>query len=400
MTLNDIDEALTDWQAKLEVVNANLVALARLPAYERLRGKPAQPTAGLVGASGAQAGRARERASELWSHYSLLTATIERAVVLRRAVSRFRPSGQTLDDIERLLREPIGALAVEALQPVRDGRSKGAGSPASMTLEDLLAAMRRSFQEVRDVVVALDGASNRLTAVLAELEAEAAALNQQAEALGEEALPELAAAGARLASLRDLVDSDPLAVALASDELRTALEQVRSRLETLAGERDQLPADLAAAQQLLAQLETCHGQAKQAFAESAAKVSELPAELPRPLEDEAVAALRPWLAKLEATRQAGKWKPAVVGIRKWTAAARQYLAAEEQTRAANEAPVRERRDLRGLLDALKAKARSNGRAEDAEAAALAQEAWQLLSSRPTPLDRARRLVADYQARQL
>jgi hypothetical protein len=67
-------------------------------------------------------------------------------------------------------------------------------------------------------------------------------------------------------------------------------------------------------------------------------------------------------------------------------------------RAANEALLRERRDLRGLLDALRAKAQACGRSEDAQLAALGQEAWQLLQGRPTPLARAQELVAEYEAR--
>lgn len=73
----------------------------------------------------------------------------------------------------------------------------------------------------------------------------------------------------------------------------------------------------------------------------------------------------------------------------------------EQQRAANaEAALHARRDLGGLLDALIAKAKDRGRASDPELCALAHRAMEMLRRRPTPMKRARAIVADFQARLL
>ena len=63
---------------------------------------------------------------------------------------------------------------------------------------------------------------------------------------------------------------------------------------------------------------------------------------------------------------------------------------------ANEALVRERRDMRGLMEALKVRAAAEGLAEDPEVSRLFAEATRILYARPTPMAEARSLVKQYQ----
>jgi serine/threonine protein kinase len=166
-------------------------------------------------------------------------------------------------------------------------------------------------------------------------------------------------------------------------------------------EQEQVRAALAETETLMARLEEVQRQAEQACAECALKVqTETCVASPRPPEAEQVHALRVWLTKLATTVSEGKWKPAQVGLGKWTAQARQQLSAAESARDSSTAALRARRELRGLLEALQAKAQSRGRAEDEALAALDREASQLLRRRPTPLARAQELVAAYEARLL
>jgi hypothetical protein len=57
-----------------------------------------------------------------------------------------------------------------------------------------------------------------------------------------------------------------------------------------------------------------------------------------------------------------------------------------------------RRELRGRLSALKAKALARGVAEDSKLVPLAQKAAELLHARPTPIEEAAWLVSQYEAR--
>ena len=105
-----------------------------------------------------------------------------------------------------------------------------------------------------------------------------------------------------------------------------------------------------------------------------------------PTANERIAALEAWLGKLDAEVAAGRWQPVRVGIERWNAVAGQYLAADGEALRAAESLLNQRRDLRGLLGALKAKAMANGRAEDPALVEIERTANQVLAARPTLLE--------------
>jgi hypothetical protein len=397
MTLDQIDEELADWKARLQSATDNLLALTQMGTYQRLRGEGGWPKPRLAGTTAAQVGPALDGMATLWSHYAALTGVIEKASALRRSVSWLMPSAQTVAEIEGLLHgSSVELSAVVTPLEQRSLLTPGEVVPRH-TPQQLLEEMKHAFGRAKELVLAVDRVWDRLPSQLDDFEKEAAAL----DGLGAGAEPELARARGQIAALRARVEEDPLGVSGEAAAVGSALAAVRSRLARVAREREQVQTALAEARRLLGQLEGAHRAARQAVADREQKVQVDGANsLPRPLEDEQVAALAPWLAKLEATAGQGRWQAAGVGVGKWLGIARQYLATAEAARAAHEAPLRARRELRGLLDALRAKAHACGRSEDAELAALGQEAWQLLHSRPTPLARAEKLVADYEARLL
>jgi hypothetical protein len=399
MTVEQIDEDLADWKAKLQSAGDNLLALTQMSTYQRLRGEGGWPKPRLSGATAAQVLPALDEMTQMWSHYAALSGVIQRAADLRASVSWLMPSPRVLAEIEHLLHgQSVELPAVET--PLEQRGLLTAGEVVQhCTPQQLLEEMTHAFGRARDLVLAVDRAWDRLLPQLEGYEKEAADLERLGEEVGARA--ELGRARERIAALRARVEEDPLGVRDECATVASALGEVRSRLGKLARERDGVRAGLAEARRLLEQLEEAHRAARQAWAEREQKVQvDDAAGLPRPLEDAEVAALAPWLAKLEATADQGRWQAAGVGLGKWQGIARQYLAAEEAARRANEAPVGARRELRGLLDALRAKAQACGRAEDVELAALGQEAWRLLHGRPTPLARAQQLVAEYEARLL
>jgi hypothetical protein len=397
MTLDQIDEELADWKVRLQSATDNLLALTQMGTYQRLRGEGGWPKPRLARTTAAQVGPALDGMSTLWSHYAALTGVIQKATELRRSVSWLMPSPQVLAEIEGLLHGPSVELsAVVTPLEQRSLLTPGEVVPRR-TPQQLLEEMRHAFGRAKELVLAVDRAWDGLLPQLDGYDQEAADLEQ----LGAGAAPELARTRERIAALRARVEEDPLGVGGECAAVASALGEVRSRLGKLAREREQVQAGLAEARRLLGNLEEAHRAARQAVADREQKVQvDGAAGLPRPLEDAEVAALVPWLAKLEETAGQGRWQAANVGVGKLLGIARQYLAAEEAARAAHEAPLRARRELRGLLGALRAKAHACGRSEDAELAALGQEARQLLHSRPTPLARAERLVAEYEARLL
>jgi hypothetical protein len=401
MTLEQIDEELADWKAKLQSAGDNLLALTQMSAYQRLRGEGGWPKPRLSGVTAEHVGPALDGMNGLWSHYAALTGVIQRAGELRGSVSWLMPAPKTLAEIGQLLHGPSVELpAVET--PLEQRGLLTAGEVVQhRTPEQLLAEMTHAFQRAKEVVVAVDRAWDRLLPRLEGYDKDIADLEQLARATGEAGGTELGRVRERLTALRTRMEEDPLGVSNEAATVAAALDEVRSRLGKLARERDQVKAGLAEARRLLRELDEAHRAARQAHAEREQKVQvDDTVRLPRTLEDAEVTALGPWLDRLEGTAEQGRWQAAGVGLGKWVGIARQYLAAEQAARTANETPLRTRRDLRGLLDALRAKAHACGRSEDAELAALGQEAWQLLHSRPTPLARAEQLVAEYEARLL
>jgi hypothetical protein len=401
MTLEQIDEELADWKTRLQSAGDNLLALTQMSTYQRLRGEGGWPTPRLTGTTAAQVGPALDGMNGLWSHYASLTGVIQRAVDLRKSISWLMPSPRALAEIEELLHGPSVELSAVELPLEKRGLLTAGEVVPKRTPAQLLKEMTDAFQQVKDLVIAVDKAWERLLPLLESYDQDAAELERRAGAAGEANHAELPWVRQRIAALRTQVEGDPLGGNTECAMVASALEQVRSRLGKLARERDQIKVVLAEARRRLEELEESHRAAKQAYAERRQKVEVDDAtRLLQPPEDAEVAALEPWLRKLENTIEEGRWQAAGVGLDRWMGIARQYLAAEESARTANEELLAVRRDLRGLLDALRAKANACGRSEEVELAALAQEAWQLLHSRPTPLARAQQLVTEYESRLL
>ncbi len=397
MTLEQIDAGLREWDHKLRTASDNMLELSDSVSYQRLLGEGHWPKAQLAGATADRAGPAIDGLHTLWTYYSLIHDTIGRAKKLRESISLLLPSRKILIEIEVLLLGPSIQLPGVAT-PLAQRGLLAAGEVAQLIpAEHLLEAMNQLFQQGRDVVVAIGAAWDQLPQKFIDFEAELSRL-----AAEDGSFPhEIAAARERLAALRQQIDSDPLTAADGSHALAAEIEAMRRRAEQSAAERRQLRDDLLAARRLLAELGQSHCHTRQTLEECKQKVrSEEATALPRPADDERAAALEAWLAKLDAEVAAGRWQPVRVGVARWNAAARQYLAADQESQNAAESLLNQRRDLRGLLGALKAKAMANGRAEDPALAQIEQEANELLATRPTPLEALRCLVADYQQRLL
>ena len=89
-------------------------------------------------------------------------------------------------------------------------------------------------------------------------------------------------------------------------------------------------------------------------------------------------------------------RPVSVGLQNWNSAARDCVSDVKKIRDASSAPLELRNELRGRMNALKAKAQAYGVEEDDNLRVLANEAEAILYTRPTPIDRARDVVSRYQ----
>jgi hypothetical protein len=399
MMLDQIDRSLSEWQARLSLASANLLELDDLAAYQRLRGGPAR--APLTGLTQARVAPALAAIDGLWPALQQLTDTIKQAERLRRSCGRLWTHDAERRQIEFLLEGasiPLPSLEAPFAQR---GLLSVAEQAQAITPEQLLARMTQDFAVAKDAVLALDAAWDRLDALLASADREAATLQTLSDELGVGGQPDLEAARRRIAALHGRVDSDPLGVdASFASDLEPLLERVRAQLDSVKRQRDRLEADLRRAWARLESLRELQRSCQTTARERQDKIEAVavPAALPDPI---AQADLTAWLERLEAARRQGQWTPLRVGLDRWLQAA---AAAQKQLsdfQDSDRALLERREELRGLVGALQAKARAQaarGVALDPALAGLAREAETLLHGRPTPLERAAALVTEYERR--
>jgi hypothetical protein len=169
----------------------------------------------------------------------------------------------------------------------------------------------------------------------------------------------------------------------------------RARVAGLERARTGLPGELAAAAARLDEIDRLVACAADARALAHEKIAS-PAGLLDPV-DPGGRPLRPWLAQIRQQADGGAWDAAASALASWTQAADAMLASAQRVAAANAAPVARRNELRGLIDAYRAKALAYGRDEDGQLARMHAAAKEALYTAPCQLAEAERLVHDYLA---
>ena len=397
MTLDQIDQALAAWQTRLALAGDNLVELDGNAAYQRVRGSANRPAAALTGATQAQVGPALAVIDSLWESLQKLTEIVKQAQSLRPALGKLWAHDTEHRQIEFLLFGPSIALPTPSTPFAQRGLLSGAAPAQGMTPEQLLGHMTQDFTRVKDAVLTLDTAWNRLALSLVSADRDVASLQALAADLGAGAQPELDAALREIASLHDRVSTDPLGVSAdLGSNLTTLIERTRARLNALKLERDRLDADLKRARALLLEVQGLEPRCRAVQAEWLAKI-----DAPLPVLPAVPADLAGWLQSVETARRQQQWKPSRIGLDRWLKSAQSVRASLGEFSAVCTAALERREELRGLLRALQAKAAAqaaHGAAVDAALPVLAREAEQLLHGRPTPLEQAAGLVADYERR--
>ena len=399
MTLEEIDKLLADWKKKIDLVGQNLIDLHGLPTYQRLTGVSDHSATQMTGVTQGRLRPALEAMNDLFGYFDLLVKTVDKATQLRALIiPRFLRSPQKLQEIEQLLTLPSIQLTVIQTPLAERGLLSAAETSNAIAPQELLVLMTNTFNVVKEVVLAVDEAWSRLQPLLVEAQAEIQQLQKFADSLLLDSLKELSDVSQKITSLRDRIESDPLGVSADfTTEIQPQIARVRNFLEQIAKQQQLLRLSFARAHQLQSQLVELHRLCDAAFTESTLKVVDH-SVLQTPLANEQIEALSSWLSRLETKFAEGLVNPVQVGLENWTAKVKEYITAVEKAYAANKAPLETRAELRGRLEALKAKALARGLAEDATLTELAILAQQLLYSQPTPLDKAAQLVSQYEKR--
>lgn len=393
----EIDQLIADWKNKVNIAGQNLLELQELPTYQRLCGSFGFPPVKLTGITQTRVTPALEAMNDLFQHFDLLVQTVDKAIKLRKQSPRFLSIPKLAEIIQLLTGDSIELPMVQTPLAQRELLT-GAETTTKITPTQLLQVMQNAFSVARDAVLAVDDAWTQMEVMLADAEAQIFSMQNLAASLNQDCQSELIQAASTIASLRQSIEQDPLGTsAVFQEHVQPILAKVKATLDQRIKQHNQIRDKLAIAHNLLQQLKEIHSLAIAAFAECQDKVLDHSILLP-PLSEEQIEALRQWLMKLETKLAEGLVNPIIVGLDNWTIKAREYIASEQQAYAVNNAPLQTRRELRGRIDALQAKALARQLIEDPILTELALQAKQLLYSRPTPLNKAAELISQYEKR--
>ncbi|MBL1112575.1 hypothetical protein JK364_09185 [Streptomyces sp. 110] len=399
MGREEVDRTLAKLAAEHEAIESSLLALQDHAGRRLLEG------AELTGVTKDRWSTTEQAISLLWSYFDAYTEALTRA---REVRSRHRwPTQDELAELTELLCGTAITLPSSATL---------GGSPLlseELGLDRLVDRMNRWYAEAIDVIVSADAIWSALPARIDMLSAELHRTRSLAHSVGvrpgeHPSGDDLEQITAELTALRAEVVSDPLAFwkpASGSsapgggspdteryDRAARALEDVRREIEAVLDVRQDAERRLMRLRDVLSRADRTLAEARQARGEVLAKIaaSEVPAVSgpPTVLHEQLVAA-----ADYRRRSQWHRLSPLLESLEQ--RADDELLRARESLTAVT-APLAVRAELRGRLDAYKAKVARHGMAEDPFLVERYDVARRMLWSAPCDLRAAEQAVLRYQ----
>ena len=374
-----------DVLAERDAIQANLIELDRGYARQALDG------ATLTGRTRQRWEAASATLTELWQTYIAYTAVVNRIAELGGGTRN--PALKDLPELTRLL---TGTSVKPARAPVPLSRRDLADTGRlALTLDASVAAMRRAFTEVAEVTSAVEvvwaDVGGRLDAAAEEL----SRLQPLLPGLGDQVAAAFGAAESSLESLRTGMNSDPLALWQHGRADTSAADRLNEQVRVVAARVAELDRLRAQAQRRIDSLEAATVAAQAARQDAAAdwhgaaeRVSGLP-----PLPPDIAA---PPLGSLTSLATAGRWARLEAELVRCERELADGVQQTHELQRSVETALGHRDELRGLLDAYKAKAARLGVGENPDLAARYEQAHDLLWTAPCEPAAAEAAVARYQ----
>ena len=376
MTIDDLDRDLERYRSAADTVSSNLLELDGDPNRQLLE------TAPLTGTTAGEWDDARRALTSVWDWFARFTTFLDQAAELRVSPrTRLAPGRERA--LADFLSQPSIELGSDAI-PLRDrDLLQQRRATSRCTADDLLALMSDAFARAREVVSRVGAAWDELVPRLARARA----------ALTDVSGVERSQVERQLDALTEALLTDPLAVTEAA--VHDAEQSVAALTRTAAAAgalRDEWQDRLRAARTELDRVEQEVAAAQAAHATTTAKI--LDPSLPDPPAlDHALAAA---LDHVVGLADAGHWDDALAHLDQLSTTLQRRADAAAASTTACRAPMIERDQLRGLLDAYRAKAHGLGLDEDDDVTDAYERAQGSLYVAPADLASARRLVERYQ----
>jgi hypothetical protein len=330
----------------------------------------------------------------LWETFTAYSAVVDHAADI--AASFGRSPGAKIDEVSALLRGPSVRLARAA--PLGQ-RQLTTGAGTELTLSAAVSEMKRAYADASALYAAAETIWNEIADGLQQAGAILDDAKRKSAGLADDALAgALTVAENSLSQLRQTLNTDPIALwqrghshTARLDRLREQVTVAASRAAELARLRDGADRRIAAATAAISAANAARQDAAAAQERAAARIA---SAVPAPLPD--LGLLTGALTALSDLQAAGRWSRLAVeldALEKDTAAATQRCREAERAAAAQ---LDRRDELRGLLDAYKAKAAALGAAENAELEAAYGQARDVLWTAPCDLAAGVAAVTGYQ----
>jgi hypothetical protein len=404
---DEVDRALARLGVEHEAIESSLLALQDHAGRRLLEG------AELTGTTRDRWAETDAAITLLWSYFDRYTEALRTARELR--ARRRWSSQEDLVRLTELLRGPCVAVP----EPRGDGARMAPSltGPArlsrSFTLEELVSAMNDLYASALDLVVAADTVWSTLPARIDLLSAELQRTRGLAHSVGvrpgeHPAGDDLERITRTLAELRRQAVSDPLVFWRPAggsaapgggrpdteryDREARALEEVRREIDAVLTVRQDAESRLRNLRDVLSRADRTLAEARTARGEVLAKIAatEVPAVsgLPTALQEQ-------WAAASEYRRH-GQWHRLSPLLEALEERAEEELVRARESLTAVTAPLAVRAELRGRLDAYKAKVARHGLAEDPLLIERYDLARRMLWSAPCDLRVAEGAVLRYQ----
>jgi hypothetical protein len=388
-TLKQIDESLEKAQAAVARLGT---ALFELDA-ERERRSVDLPD--LTGSTKAAWERAGLQLPVLWSWYQALAGVVE-GISDRRKAPALRPT--ELKEISTLLSTASVEVPADSRDLARQCFPESEALPEKAPIAVMVRVISAAYQSVAETITSIFALRDMALPRLVELDAALSQATQEARAVGVRVPNQALAARRQLDELRQRAGRDPLSVDVDQiPALGTAVERVRAELAEATRVLANVDEAFAALESSLAAAEVDIGEAGKAVETAHMKIAGVQVGRDDVVAlERAAGGLRAALEEVRdkaaadrpgADRAARALEPRISALR---------ADAEHLSITASE-PIAMRQELRGRLDAYRAKAFSLGRGEDTFLDRLYRAAREVLYTAPCDLAGAERRLAAYQA---
>ncbi|MDN3251421.1 hypothetical protein [Streptomyces sp. MA25(2023)] len=407
MDRDEVDRALARLGAEHEAIETSLLALQDHAGRRLLEG------AELTGVTAERWAAAEASITLLWTCFDAYSGALRTAREIR--ARRRWSSREDLAELTELLRgEAVtmaGGGAATAAAPTLDG---GPGRLSERySLATLVDRMNQLYATSLDMVVAADAVWSALPARIDLLAAELRRTRELAHSVGvrpgeHPAGDDLERITRTLTRLREQVVSDPLAFWLPAegssapgggrpdttvyDREARALEDVRREIDAVLAVRQDAEQRIVRLRDVLSRADRTLAEARTARGEVLAKIAatEVPVVSGPPT------ALQEQLAAAAEYRRHAQWHRLSPLLESLEEKAEDELLRARESLTAVTAPLAVRAELRGRLDAYKAKVARLGLAEDPELSEKYEKARRMLWSAPCDLRVAEQAVLRYQ----